>query len=231
MIKEYVVNSAYFGLFLTILSFQLGLFLHKKFKISLFNPQLVSIVVVILVLLVADIDYDTYNASAHYLSYFLTPATVCLAIPLYKQLASLKAYPVAIFVSVACGVLASLFSIWGLSALFGLNHELYVTLLPKSITTAIGMGVSDMHGGIVTITIAAICVTGVLGNTIAEFACRLFGIKEPVARGLAIGTSSHASGTAKAMLMGEVEGAMSSLAIVVAGIMTVVMVSFFVEAY
>lgn len=231
MFREFIAESVYFGLLLTLLSFQLGLFLKRKFKLSIFNPPLVSIVTVIVVLLVFDIDYDTYNASAHYLSFLLTPATVALAIPLYHQLALLKAHHWAIMISILCGVLTSLTSILLLSMLFGLPHEMYVTLLPKSVTTAIGMGASQMNGGIIEITIAAICVTGVLGNTAAEFACRLFRLTNPVARGLAIGTCSHASGTSKAMLMGEIEGAMSSLAIVVAGLITVILVSFFVQFY
>ena len=118
-------------------------------------------------------------------------------------------------------------SILGFSFLFGLNHEQYVTLLPKSITTAIGMGVSEELGGIVTITVASIVITGILGNVIAEGVCKIFKIQHPIARGLALGTASHAIGTAKAMEMGEIEGAMSSLAIVVAGLLTVVGASVF----
>ena len=125
------------------------------------------------------------------------------------------------------GVVASLVSILGFSVLFGLNHEQYVTLLPKSITTAIGMGVSEELGGIVTITVASIVITGILGNVIAEGVCKIFKIQHPIARGLALGTASHAIGTAKAMEMGEIEGAMSSLAIVVAGLLTVVGASVF----
>ena len=115
--------------------------------------------------------------------------------------------------------------------IFHLNHEEYVTLLPKSITTAIGMGVSEELGGIVTITVAVIIITGVLGNMIAEVVCRVFHIEEPVAKGLALGTSAHAIGTARAMEMGEVEGAMSSLAIAVAGLLTVAAATVFAKFY
>ncbi len=231
MFQNYVQNSAYFGLFLTIFSFQLGLMLHRKFKLAIFNPPLISIGSVIIFLLVFDIDYETYNASASHLSYLLTPATVCLAIPLYKQVHLLKAHYGAILIAITSGVLASGLSVWLLCWGLGLDHQMYATLLPKSITTAIGMEVSKLHQGYYMITIASICVTGVLGNMIAEGVCKLFRIKDSIARGLAIGTSSHATGTAKALEMGEIEGAMSSLSIVVAGTITVVAVSFFVDLY
>lgn len=125
------------------------------------------------------------------------------------------------------GVLTSLISIFVLAKLFGFNHEQYVTLLPKSITTAIGMGVSEELDGIVTITVAVIIITGILGNVIAEFVYKIFRIEEPIAKGLALGTASHAIGTAKAMELGQIEGAMSSLAIAVAGLLTVVGASVF----
>ena len=182
-------------------------------------------------LLIFRIDYETYDASARYMSYLLTPATVCLAIPLYQQIHLLKENRKAIFLGIFSGVLTSLVSILGLSALFGLSHEQYVTMLPKSITTAIGMGVSEELGGNVAITTAVIIVTGVLGNICAESVCRIFRITHPVAKGIAIGTSAHAIGTAKAMEMGEIEGAMSSLSIVIAGICTMVGAGFFAGLY
>lgn len=173
------------------------------------------------VLSVGRIDYDSYYEGAKYLSYLLTPATVCLAVPLYEQLELLKKHKSAIVAGIISGVIASMGSVLLFAVIFHLNHEEYVTLLPKSITTAIGMGVSEELGGIVTITVAVIIITGVLGNMIAEVVCRVFHIEEPVAKGLALGTSAHAIGTARAMEMGEVEGAMSSLAIAVAGLLTV----------
>ena len=157
----------------------------------------------------------------------LTPATVCLAVPLYQQLNLLKKNLKAVAAGILSGVLTSILSVLGLSYLFGLSHDMYVTLLPKSITTAIGMGVSEELGGIVTITVAVIIITGVLGNMIADVVYRVFRIKEPVAKGLALGTASHAIGTAKAMEMGPLEGAMSSLAIAVAGLLTVIFASVF----
>lgn len=175
-----------------------------------------------MVLVVADVDYEVYNKGASYISWFLTPATVCLAIPLYEQWQLLKDNFKAVLFGIVSGVITSLATVFVLAKLMGLTHEEYVTLLPKSITTAIGMGVSDELGGYVTITVAVIIITGVLGNIFGELICRLFRITEPISKGLALGSASHAIGTAKAMELGEVEGAMSSLAIAVAGVLTVI---------
>lgn len=225
--RDFLCNSAYFGLVLCIAGYALGTFLKKKLKWGFLNPLLISIIFVIAAIQILGVDYESFNASAKYLSYLLTPATVCLAIPLYQQLSILKEHLVAVLLGILAGVFSSLGSVLGLACLFGLDHTYYVTLLPKSITTAIGMGVSEELGGITTITVAVIVVTGVVGNVIAEFICRLFRIEEPVAVGLAIGTSSHAIGTSKAMELGEIQGAMSSLSIAVAGILTVVGASVF----
>ena len=172
-------------------------------------------------------DYTTYNEGAKYLSWLLTPATVCLAIPLYEQWELLKNNSKAVVLGLTAGVLTSLGTVLVLSKLMGLSHEEYVTLLPKSITTAIGMGVSEELGGYVTITVAVIIVTGILGNMFGELICKIFHITEPISKGLALGSSAHAIGTAKAIEMGEVEGAMSSLAIAVSGIITVIFASVF----
>ncbi len=225
--SELLGDSLFFGVVVSVLAYQVGMVIKKKWKLALFNPLLISIVLVMAVLLIFRVDYETYNEGAKYLSYLLTPATVCLAIPLYEQLEQLKKNIKAIAAGIVSGVLTSLFSVLVLALAFGLTHEEYVTLLPKSITTAIGMGVSEELGGIVTITVAVIIVTGVLGNIIAELVCKIFRIHEPVARGIAIGSASHAIGTARALEMGEVEGAMSSLSIAVSGLLTVIGASVF----
>ena len=173
------------------------------------------------------VDYADYQRGASLIGVLLTPATICLAVPLYEQLSLLRRHPAAILCGIGAGVLASLLCVLGLSVLFGLDHQAYVTLLPKSITTAIGMGVSEELGGYVSITVAVIIMTGILGNMGAELACRVFRITDPVARGVAIGTAAHAIGTTKAMELGEIEGAMSSLSIVVAGMLTVAGASLF----
>ena len=215
-------ESAFFGVVISLLAYELGMLLKKKFGLPIFNPLLISIAVVIVFLAVFDIDYQNYNDGAKYLSYLLTPATVCLAIPLYEQMEALKKNIKAILAGILSGVLTSLTVVLVLALIFNLNHKMYVTLLPKSITTAIGMGVSEELGGAVTITVAVIIITGVLGNMLAETLCKLFHIEETIAKGIGIGSASHAIGTAKAMEMGDVEGAMSSLSIAVAGILTVV---------
>lgn len=225
--KELLTNSVYFGVVLTLACYQIGLYVKKKVKFSIANPLLIAALLIICVLLALGIDYESYKKSVNVISFFLTPATVCLAIPLYRQLELLKKYPKAIMGGIVAGVLTAMVSIYLLSLAFGLNHAQYVTLLPKSITTAIGMGVSEKMGGIVTITVVSISITGIFGNVIAEAFLRLLKIEEPIAKGVAIGTASHALGTAKAMEIGEIEGAMSSLSIVVTGILTVIAVSFF----
>ena len=227
--KEIFANFTFFGVVISLAGYELGILLKKKFKFPLLNPLLVSIVFVIGFLVLFRIDYDTYNNGAKYLRYLLTPATVCLAIPLYQQMELLKKNMLAVILGILSGVLASLCSTLIFAFLFGMTHKEYVTMLPKSITTAIGMAVSEELGGIVTITIATIILTGIIGNIIAETVCRIFKIEEPIAKGVAIGSASHAIGTVKAMEMGEIEGAMSSLAIAVAGLITVVGASFFAQ--
>ena len=209
-------TSLFAGVSISLVSYMIGLALKKKFKLGIFNPLLISIIFTIVILVCANVDYETYNKGAVYLSWFLTPATVCLAIPLYEQWQLLKRNFKAVIL-----VLTSLCTVLILAKLMKMTHREYVTLLPKSITTAIGMSVSEELGGYVTITVAVIVVTGVLGNIFGELICKIFKITEPISKGLALGASSHAIG------MGEIEGAMSSLAIAVTGILTVVLASVF----
>ena len=225
--NEFFQNSMFAGVTLSLIAYLIGVILKKKLKLGIFNPLLISIVISIGVLLIGKVDYDTYNEGAKFLSWLLTPATVCLAIPLYEQWELLKQNYKAVLLGLLAGTVTSLTTVFVLAKLFGLSHEEYVTLLPKSITTAIGMGVSEELGGYVTITVAVIIITGVLGNMFGEQICKLFRITEPISKGLAFGASSHAIGTAKALEIGEVEGAMSSLAIAVSGIFTVVLASLF----
>lgn len=225
--NELVLSSATFGVVISLIGYFIGVFLKQKFKNPLLNPLLISIALVMVFILTLKIDYQSYNSSAKYLSWLLTPATVSLAIPLYVEIERLKKNIKAILISIFVGSLTSMGSIWLLSLLFRFDHAQFVTFLPKSITTAIGMSVSEELGGIVPITVAAIIITGILGNILGETILKIFKITDPVAKGLAFGTSAHAIGTSKAMEVGEVEGAMSSLAIVVAGIITVVGANFF----
>ncbi|MBQ5705797.1 MAG: LrgB family protein [Bacteroidaceae bacterium] len=219
--KEFVSNSMFFGVTLSLAAYAVGILAKRRLKLFIFNPLLVAIALTIAVLLVTGIEYDAYNSSAKYLSYLLTPATICLAIPLYEQYKLLKKNFTAIIVGIASGVLTSLTTIFLMALLFKLGHYEYITLLPKSITTAIGIGLSQELEGYVSITVASIMITGLFGNIAGDIICKVCGIKHPVARGIAIGTSAHVMGTAKALQMGQIEGAMSSLSVAVAGCMTV----------
>ena len=208
--KTFFCNSVFFGVLVSIAAYELGTYLKKKWKLAVFNPLLLAVLVVMGLLTLLDMDYTLYYEGAKYISYLLTPATVCLAAPLYEKIELLKRYPGAIFGGILAGVLTSLVSILVFALVFGFTHEQYVTL-----------------GGMVTITVAVIIITGVLGNIMAELVLRLFHIEDPIARGIAIGSASHAIGTVKAMEMGEVEGAMSSLSIAVTGLLTVIGASVF----
>ena len=216
--------SPYFGIALSILAFWAGEKLQKKLKSPFCNPLLIAILIIVIILLVFDIPYDSYNEGGAVINMFLAPATACLAVSIYTKLQLLKENAIPILVGCTAGSLSSMGSVYVLCKLFGLDEAMTASLLPKSITTAIGMGVSEEAGGIVTMTIVSIILTGIIGNIVADGWFKLVGIKEPIAKGLALGTSAHAIGTAKALELGEVEGAMSSLSIAVAGLMTVVAV-------
>lgn len=229
--NDFFATSLFFGGASCLITYQLGVYIQKKLKSKLFSPQVFSMAVIILFLVTFDVEYETFDAGAQYVSYLLTPATVCLALPLYEQFQILKKNALAILAGILSGVITSAVTILILSMLFGLTHQEYVTLLPKSITTAIGMGVSEELGGIVSITVASIVITGNLGNVLGPIICKLFRIQEPIAKGVAMGTSSHVMGTSKAMEMGQVEGALGSLSIAVAGLFTVLIAAVFAGWY
>ena len=225
--NELFSASVFSGVLLSLGAFEIGLFLKRKLKKEIFNPLLISVVLVILFLTVFRIDYESYEKSSKILTLLLTPATVSLAVPLYEEFRILKKNPVAILLGILSGVLASLGGILLLSLVFSLSHSEYVTLLPKSVTTAIGMPLSSEDGGYSSITVAAIIITGIFGNMTAELVMKVFRIKSPVAKGVAIGTASHAIGTAKAVEMGSVEGAVSSLSLVISGLVTIIVFGLF----
>ena len=222
-------NSVFAGTVLSLVAYFIGIKVRARLKFGLFNPLLIAILISIALLILTRVDYTSYNASASFLSYFLTPATICLAVPLYEQLELLKQNLKAVILGLLAGVLTSLTTIFALSVLFGLSHEDYVTLLPKSITTAIGISLSQEMGGYESITVAAIIITGILGNIFGEALCKIFKIEEPISKGLALGCSSHAIGTSKAVEMGQIEGAMGGLAIAVSGIFTVILAPIFMR--
>lgn len=229
--ENFLFVSSYWGFVLTLASYWLALKLSKRLKLTIFNPILVSSLIIICLLLLFKIDYSSYSGSAKYLNYFLTPATVCLAYPMYQQFALLKNHAAAILLSIFSGCLACAVTIFLLSRLFGLSPEVYYSLQPKSVTTAIALGISEEMAGNASITAIAVVITGLLGAMLASSICRICKITHPVAIGLACGNSAHAIGTSKALEFGEVQGAMSSLSIVIAGVMTVIIIPLFAGFY
>lgn len=224
-------ETMYFGIVLSLLSYWFAVEIRKKFPYPILNPLLMSALISIVVLFIFDIDFETYNQGAQMITSLLTPATVCLAVPLYKQTHILMKHFNAILISLFCGCVAGMLSIVLICFLLKAPDSLLLSLLPKSITTAIAIGVSSLIGGNSTITVGAVVVTGILGAIIAKSVCHIFHITHPVAVGLAIGNSSHAIGTAKAIEFGEVEGAMSSLSIVIAGVFTVILAPIIVQIF
>ena len=207
----------------TLCIYLLSSAIQKKVKHSILNPILISILVIITILKASGISYASYMQSTILLSTLLTPSTLCFAVLLYEQYSLIKRYAKAIILGVFAGTLSCMLTIFLLCKLFALDHAIYVTLLPKSITTAIGMTLSQMMNGYVPITIILIIITGIFGNMISPGLCRLAGISNPIAQGAAIGTASHAIGTAKAMEINQIAGAVSSFSIILAGIFTVLL--------
>ncbi|MDO4489151.1 MAG: LrgB family protein [Eubacteriales bacterium] len=220
--SEMINSSVYFGTVLTLLAFSLGKYIRKKANTEICNPILIAVIVIIAFLLVTKTDYKVYKEGSKLISMMLTPTTICLAIPLYEQFEVLKKNAVAVLLGIFSGVIASIGSVTLLSMLFGLSHAEWVTVLPKSVTSAIGMDLAAELGGNAAIAVAVIILTGITGNMLAKGFLRLIKVTEPVAVGTALGTASHAIGTSKACEIGDVEGAMSSLSIVTAGIITVI---------
>jgi predicted murein hydrolase (TIGR00659 family) len=218
-----VQSSAYFGFFITLFGYWVSTQIAKRMRSTLCNPLLLTIIFIIAFLKLADISYASYDNGAKYINYFLTPSTVCLAVPLYRQMKLLKEYAGAILISIMSGTVACAIMIFGLAKLFLLENSIYASLVPKSITTAIALGMSEELGGLSAVTVMAVFVTGILGAVIATTVFKIFKIEDPVAQGLAMGTAAHAIGTSKALELGEIQAAMSSLAIAVTGILTVIM--------
>ena len=210
-----------FGIILTIIAFEIGVTIRNKWRNPLLNPILIATILIIGFLTITGISYDTYKVGGDYISFFLGPVTVLLAVPLYRHIQALKSNWLPILTGIIVGSAASIGSVIACAKIFGLSKTLMLSLLPKSITIPMGSVVSEQIGGIPSITIVSIVITGITGAVTAPLVCRFFHIKNPVAQGVAIGTSSHALGTTKAMEIGEVQGAMSSLSIGVAGVVTV----------
>lgn len=217
-----IINSPLFGIFLTLVAFEAGVFVSKKFKYSFLNPLLIGNILIVGFLLITGISLESYNVGGDYISVMLSPATVVLAIPLYRQISKLRQFWMPILIGIFVGSLTSIACVILFSKLLGLSDTLMLSLLPKSVTIPMGSVISAQIGGIPSVTIIAITVTGITGAVAAPAVCRFCRIKHKVAQGIAIGTASHALGTTRAMEMGEVQGAMSSLAIGIAGLFTAI---------
>ena len=220
---EYLSGLSLFPLVLTLGAYQVGLWCQKKWKSPLLNPILIAVLLVIGVLLVTGVSVESYQEGTVGISWLLTPATVCLALPLYTQVKILKKNIPAILAGIVAGTLTSLAFIFLLCRVFGLGEAVTVSLLPKSITTAMGMVLSQQSGGIASLSAAAIIVTGILGSLTGSMLCKLFRISDPIAQGVAFGTASHVVGTSRANELGALQGAVSSLSLAVAGILTAVL--------
>ncbi len=228
-ISDFLTNSLSFGLFISLTCYWIATIIYRKTKFFLFAPLLVACALIIIFLVVFKVPYESYLKGANFLYYLMTPCTVALAIPLYRQFSKLRDNAPAIILGIIAGILANAILIFFFCSIFKINHSEYASILPKSITTPIGIALSNQNGGIESVTILLITIAGNMANIFGVIFCRIFRITEPVAQGVACGTSGHAMGTAKALEMGEVQGAMSGLSIAVCGLLTVVIVPFFVD--
>ena len=220
---EGITNNPLFGVIISLVAFEIGKLIFEKTKMAIFNPLLIATIIVMGFLQFFNVPLNDYMLGGNLIVFFLAPATVVLAIPLYQKMNLLKKYFIPIMGGGIVGAIVAILSVIILGKILGIDHQLLVSFMPKSITTPIGIELSKMLGGIPSITVFAIIITGITGNVTAPFIYTVFKIKNPIAKGLGLGISSHAVGTSRAIEMGEVEGAMSALAIVIAGILTIIL--------
>lgn len=213
--------SPFFGVALSIGAFWIGVKIQKKTGLVICNPLIIAIILVSAVLLIFRIPYESYNEGGAIINMFLAPATACLAVSIYTKIELLKKNWLPIVVGASCGSLASMGSVYLMCRLFKLDEAMTASLIPKSVTTPIAVGVAGSHGGIVPVTVVAVIFTGILGSILAPTLIKIFHVDDPMTAGLSIGACSHAVGTSKAIELGETEGAMSGLAIGICGILTV----------
>ena len=219
---DFVTNSTYFGVVITIAMFIIATIINKKWPNPFTTPLFLGTIFIIIILLSLKIPYQTYNNTAKYLTYFLVPVTVCFAVPMYRQLNLLKQHFWSILFAMFVGVCGSVVSICVFVLLLGLSDIIARSLVSISVTTALAIGITQKLGGMVSLTVSAVIITGILGASVSDKLCKWMNLKHPISRGLAIGNASHAAGTVKAMEMGKIEGSFSSLAIVLSGLMTAV---------
>lgn len=217
-----LTKSPFFGIALTILAYEAGVWLNKKSnKMPLVNPLLIAVVLIIAILVVFRIPLENYERGGSVINMFLSPATAALAVTIYAQWDMLKRNWLPILAGALVGAAVSMGSVFGMCKLFGLDEISLYSLLPKSVTTPIAVELSAQTGGVMSITVAAVVITGITGAVLCPVLIKLIRLNSPVAAGVAIGTCSHALGTTRALELGETEGAMSGIAIGVAGILTV----------
>ena len=228
MINELLQNTA-FGVALTLITYEIGKWIQKKTGLKVLSPLITATLLIIGVLALFDIDYSTYKPGADIIGFFIGPATVSFAVPLYKNIKIIKENLAPILIGLLGGLLTGMVSVLGLCYIFGINQHLTISMLPKSVTSAIGFAISEMIGGVPEITLVLIVVAGVTGYVVGEFVFKILKIDDPVIRGIALGTNSHVVGTAKAMELGEKEGALSSAAITLAGLLMVFLVPLFIK--
>lgn len=217
-------ENAFFGITLTILAYWFGLFINRKTKLVICNPLLIAIIVVIVFLLITKVDYKTYYEGGSYFQFLLTPATVAFAVPLYRQIEILKRNFAAILIGIASGCISCTITILLLSKAFQISPDVFYGLMPKSVTLAIALGITEELGGLASVTCVGVVFSGIIGAAFVTVFSKIFGIKDKIALGLSVGTATHAIGTARAIQLDEVVGAMGSLAIVISGVLTVIIV-------
>lgn len=222
---DFILGSDFFYVAITLAAFGIGFLIQKKWKLAIFNPLLIATILIMAFLLLTGIPNEQYQEGCEVLTWLLTPATICLAISFYQQFQQLKKHMVVICVGVIAGTICSLGSVYLLCQAFGVDSAITVSLLPKSVTTAIGRDLSIELGGIAAITTAVIVVTGILGNIIGPALCKLLKLDDPIAQGVALGTSAHVIGTARAAQMSQLAGAVSSFSLTFAGLVTSILLS------
>lgn len=219
-----VFDTEIFGVILTILFFNIGIYIQKKTNKPIFNPLLIAILGIILFLSITRIPYESYKLGGDRINFFLSPVTIVLAVPLYKQFDLFKKYLLEILIGISCGVVVSFISVKLIGHFTNADVDIINSLIPKSITTPMGISLTKTLNGVEAITVVSIILTGILGAIISPIVFKIGKINNPVAKGIALGTSAHALGTTKALEMGEVEGAMSGLSIGISGIITVILI-------
>ena len=221
--KEAVFSSPFFGITISIVAYSIGVWINKKTKLAILNPLQISYLIIIPALIILEIPLEWYERGGDIINMFLSPATAVLAITIYRQREILRKHILSVLGGTIAGSITSLAVVYLMCRMFILPDEITASMLPKSITTPMAIAVSESIGGIEAVTVLAVIITGISGNILSPILIRIFKVKNEIAQGMAIGASSHAVGTSKAIELGEVQGALSSIALVMSGIVTVIL--------